>query len=319
MDNVDLSIIIPARNEMFLAKTIEDIFDKARGNTEVIAYLDGAWANPVIKDHPRLTLIHRSEAIGQRAGQNEAARLAKGKYIAKVDAHCGFDEGFDVKLMEDMRDDWVIVPVMRNLHAFDWVCENGHTRYQGPSCAGCAQCGAKEHREFKWIGKTNPQNASYCFDNQPHFQYFKEYCRRPEYKEAKEKTGLTETMSLQGSFFIMTRERYWDLGICDEAFGSWGSQGIEVACKNWLAGGKCMCSHKTWYAHMFRTQGGDFSFPYPQKDRKVQEAKTYARDLFFNNKFDKAIHPLSWLLERFWPVKGWTDEDLSSLKVRENA
>jgi hypothetical protein len=35
---------------------------------------------------------------------------------------------------------------------------------------------------------------------------------------------------------------------------------------------------------MFRTQGGDFSFPYPQKESKVQEAKKKARELFFNNK-----------------------------------
>jgi hypothetical protein len=96
--------------------------------------------------------------------------------------------------------------------------------------------------------------------------------------------------------------------------GSWGSQGIEVACKFWLTGGRVVINHRTWYAHMFRTQGGDFSFPYPQKESKVQEAKKKARELFFNNKFDKAIYPLSWLVEKFWPVKGWTEEDLKKLK-----
>ena len=314
----DLSIIIPSRNEMFLGKTIESILKKSRGNTEVIAYMDGAWADPPIEDHPRLTIIHRSEPIGQRAGQNEAARLAKGKYIAKCDAHCGFDEGFDVKLMADMQDDWTIVPVMRNLWAFDWVCENGHRRYQGPTCPGCAVCGAKEHREFVWEGKNNPQSDSYTFDPTPHFQYFKEYRKTPEYQKMKEATGLTETMSLQGSFFMCTREKYWELGLCDEAFGSWGSQGLEVAIKTWLSGGRCVCSHKTWYGHMFRTQGGDFSFPYPQSDRKIQDAKAYARNLFWNNKWPKAQHKLSWLVEKFWPVPRWTEQDLADLKAKEN-
>ena len=37
----DLSILIPARNEMFLAKTIENILANIEGNTEVIAVLLG--------------------------------------------------------------------------------------------------------------------------------------------------------------------------------------------------------------------------------------------------------------------------------------
>ena len=302
---------------MFLTRTIESILENIKGNTEVIAVLDGRWADPPIKDNPRVTIIHHSESIGQRAATNEAVKLSNAKYVAKCDAHCAFDEGFDVKLMEDMQDNWTMVPVMRNLHAFDWVCEKGHRRYQGPSAPGCATCGAIEHREMKWIGKTNPQLDSYCFDSEPHFQYFKEYRKRPEYQEGL-KTGLTETMSLQGSFFMTTREKYWELGLCDEGFGSWGSQGIEVACKTWLSGGKCMVNHKTWYAHMFRTQGGDFSFPYPQSARKQEDAKAYAKDLFFNSKFDKAIYPLSWLLEKFWPVPGWKQEDLDELKNGKN-
>ena len=313
MSKYDLSIIIPSRNEYYLAKTIENILEKKKGETQIIATLDGAWAEPQIKDHPDVVLIHYSEAIGQRAGCNAAAKLSNAKYIMKCDAHCGFDEGFDVKLLADMQDNWTMVPVMRNLWGFDWKCPDGHTRYQGPS-GPCTQCGKPTERDFKWIGKTNPQSTSYTFDTQPHFQYFKEYRNRPEYKEMKEKTGLTETMSLQGSCFLLTRDKYWELNICDEEFGSWGSQGIEVAVKTWLSGGRVICNHKTWYAHMFRTQGGEFGFPYPQSEKKIQAAKAYAKDLFFNNKFDKAIHPLSWLIEKFMPVPGWNEESIANLK-----
>ncbi len=49
---------------------------------------------------------------------------------------------------------------------------------------------------------------------------------------------LVETMSLQGSCFMMTRKKYWELDICSEDFNSWGQQGVEVACKTWLSGGK---------------------------------------------------------------------------------
>ena len=313
----DLSIIIPARNEMFLAKTIENILENIRGKTQIIAVLDGSWADPQVKDDPRVVLIHYSESIGQRAACNKAALLSDAKYIAKCDAHCGFDEGFDVKLMADMHDDWTIVPVMRNLWAFDWVCPDGHRRYQGPSGV-CTECGKPTTRDFKWIGKTNPQSDSYCFNTEPQFKYFKEYRRRPEYKKMLAETGLTESMSLQGSFFMMTREKYWELNICDEEFGSWGSQGLEVAIKTHLSGGKVMVSHKTWYAHMFRTQGGDFGFPYPQKDRKVKENRKLAGEFFFNNRFDKAVHPLSWLIRKFMPVPEWTTEKIANLEKNQN-
>ena len=35
----DLSILIPARNEMFLGKTIENILENAEADTEIIAIL----------------------------------------------------------------------------------------------------------------------------------------------------------------------------------------------------------------------------------------------------------------------------------------
>jgi len=65
---------------------------------------------------------------------------------------------------------------------------------------------------------------------------------------------------------------------------------------------------------MFRTQGSDFGFPYPISKRDQEKALNYAKDLFFNNKWPKQVHLLSWLVEKFWPVKGWTDEDLAKLK-----
>ncbi len=304
----DLSILIPARNEMFLARTIQDILEKIEGNTEIIAVLDGIWANPPVQDDDRVTLIYHNESIGQRAATNEAAQLSRAKYLMKCDAHCSFDKGFDIKMTSEMQSDWTMVPLMKNLHAFDWICENGHRRYQGKS-GPCTECGKPTTRDVVWIAKESPKSISYCFDSTPHFQYFGDYSKRPEGQGE-----ITETMSLQGSCWMLTREKYWELGICDEAFGSWGSQGIEVAVKTWLSGGRVLCNKKTWYAHMFRTQGGDFGFPYPISGKDQEYAKKYARDLFFNNKWPLQKKPLSWLVEKFWPVKGWTNEDLEKLK-----
>lgn len=304
----NLSIVIPARNEMFLGKTVENILQNIEGDTEIIAVMDGYWANPGIPDDPRVTALHYSQSIGQRAATNRGVALSKAKYIMKADAHCAFDKGFDTKMIAEMHDDWTMVPTMKNLHAFDWVCPEGHRRYQGPS-GPCAICGKETKRDVMWEAKPSPNSTSYCFDPTPHFQYFREYSKRPEAQGE-----ITETMSLQGSCWMLTREKYWELNVCDEAFGSWGSQGIEVAVKTWLSGGRVMVNKKTWYAHMFRTQGGDFGFPYPIKGSDQEKAKSFAKDLFFNNKWPLQKKPLSWLIEKFWPVPGWSEEDLQNLK-----
>ena len=259
----ELSLLIPSRQEMFLRRTIQDILEHAETDVEIIAVLDGAWSDPGVPDHPRVTLIHHSTPIGQRAATNEAARLATGKYVLKCDAHCSFDQGFDVKLMADMQPDWTVVPIMRNLHVFDWVCQNGHRRYQGPS-GPCKECGELTTMDVVWIAKPSPQSKSYCFDATPHFQYFGEFNKRPEGKG-----DLTETMSLQGSCWMLTRDKYFELGMCDEAFGSWGSMGIEIALRTWLSGGRVIVNHKTFYAHMFRGSWQDWGFPYHLSGRQT--------------------------------------------------
>lgn len=311
-----LSILIPSRHEEFLAKTIQDILENTSDQTEIIAVLDGEWSNPPVAQHPRVNVIYLPESIGQRAATNLACRLSKAKYVAKVDAHTAYDKDWDLKMFEAYEktgDNTTMVSTMRNLHTFDWVCKCGFTHYQDKGKI-CPQCGNEMKKKMIWQPRPGTRNWSYCFDSEPHFQYFREYGKRPE---VIAQGDLTETMSLQGSCFMLTREKYWELDICDEALGSWGSQGIEVAVKTWLSGGKVIVNHKTWYAHMFRTKAQNgFGFPYPLSGRQVDNAKSKVRDLFFNNKWDKAIYPLSWLLKKFSPVPGWTKEDLDKLNKK---
>ncbi len=338
-----LSILIPSANEIFLRETVADAVQHFEADSEVIAVLDGKWADPPIPQNDRVNIIYLNKSIGQRAATNLACRLSQAKYVMKVDAHCTFDQGFDRKMLEGFEktgDDVTMVPIMRNLWAFDWKCHRcGWKKYQGPTPERCPQCKDSRYirRKMMWVGKTNPQSTSYTFDSgelarhgyersNPHFQYFKEYTRRPEYKEMKEKTGFTESMSLQGSAFMCTRENYWKWEVSDEKAGSWGNQGIEVALATWLSGGRVLVNHNTWYAHMFRTQGGDFSFPWDAHGSQIQKTKNYIRDKFWKSQHPAQIHPVSWLVEKFSPIElrdksgritGWTAEDLKRLKESE--
>lgn len=306
MPTAQLSVLIPARNEEFLVNTINDLLENTGEETEIIVGLDGYWPPQPIKDNPRVKIFHVSEPIGQRAMQNQLCRLSRARYVAKVDAHCSFDKDFGRKMLnffKEMGDDMVAVPIMKNLHAFDWVCPDGHRHYQdkGNKCT----CGKPMEKEMVWLGKRRPESTSYRFDQEPHFQYFNEFKRRPEYKET-EKKGYNETMSLQGSFFICTRHNYWKYELCDERAGSWGNQGIELACSAWLSGLRVLCNHKTWYAHMFRTKSENgFGFPYHQSDRNINKTKNYIKDKFWNKKHSKQIHDVKWLVDKFAPVPGW--------------
>ena len=329
--SIDLSILIPARNEEWLGLTVEDILRNIEGNTEIIVVLDGfSVPIPTIPNDPRVTIVRHAESIGQRAATNEAARLARGKYLMKVDAHVAFDKGFDVKMLEafkEVGDNATMAPLMKNFHIFDLVCKKcGTRRYQGKNWGYCVlpdgktknpDCDGTDEDQVKdvvWNVKHSPSSFSYLFDPEPHFYYFGSFEKRPECRD----TEINETMSLQGSCFMCTKQKYFELDLCSEEFGSWGSLGIEVACKMWLSGGRVMINRKTWYAHMFRTQGGSFGFPYHLSGSQTAHAKKLAKELFFGNKWPKAIRPLSWLVEKFWPVERWTDEDLATLKSQEN-
>lgn len=319
----ELSILIPSRNEMFLARTIQDILQNIEADTEVIAVLDGVWADPPIPQHERVNLIYVPESIGQRAATNLACKLSKAKYVMKIDAHCAFDKGFDRKMIEGFKqtgDNVTTVPVMNNLHAFSWNCRDCNwKKYQGPTPEKCERCGGTNLRKkMIWQSRSGVHSTSYCFDSEPHFQYFEAWKHREPYLSDKN-TGFTETMSLQGSCFMATREKYWELKLCEEELGNWGNQGIELACKTWLSGGRVLVNHNTWYAHMFRTQGQDFSFPYDLSGREVSRTKRGIADMFFGNSWSKQKRPLSWLIKRFWPILGWSQESLNKLLQSESS
>jgi len=311
---IDLSVLVPARNEEFLQKTIDDLTENAEGNIEIIAILDGYLPDPPLKPNPKLIVIYHPESVGQRLATKEAAKLANGKYLMKIDAHCAFDKGFDVKMMADMQDDWTLLPMMKNLHAFDWVCPDGHRRYQGPSgpcqwkfdgkewvysetkhnTASDKVCGKPTTKDVVWIVKHNPTSTTYRFDKTMHFQYWKDL-------EKRQAGELVESLSIQGSCFMCTREKFFELDLCGDEFGSWGQQGVEVACKSWLSGGRVLVTKKTWYAHMFRTQGGDFGFPYHNPQSEVEKNRELSRQLFQHDKWPKATRKFQWLLDKFNP------------------
>src|SRR3990167_4684008 len=306
-NSYQLSICIPSRNEEFLGRTIQDLLEHTSETSEIIAILDGYLPDPPLPVSPRVTVIYNPVSVGQREGANQAVKLSKAKYVLKLDAHCAVDENFDTKMikaMEELGDDTTLIPAMRNMHIFDWVCPEGHRRYQSPSGV-CETCRKPTTKDIVWIPKKSPTTFTFRFDKTMHFQYFSELAKRPENIKGALKldgtydTNYRETMSIQGSCFMSTREKYLELGLCGEEFHSWGQQGVEVACKTWLSGGRVIANLNTWHAHTFRTRGGDFGFPYSNPQNLVNENRELSRELFQRDKWPQAKRKFQWILDKF--------------------
>lgn len=280
--NIDVSIIIPARNEMYLEKTIRDILANAESSIEVIVLLDGYIPEPqIVTNDDRVNFIHHQESIGQRQSINEGARLAKGKFIMKLDAHCALDKGFDVKLMADCEYNWTVIPRMYNLDIETWK--------------------PKLHKktDYMYIG-WNEKNELRSL-----------YYTGLEWKKWHARTeDVDDTMGLMGPCFFMHKDRFWELGGCDEGHGSWGSQGIEIACKSWLSGGRLVVNKNTWFAHWFR---GNIGFPYPMSGKQVENARKYSESLWLKNKWDKQVRPFQFLIDKFNPPS-WENKKIGTMR-----
>jgi glycosyltransferase involved in cell wall biosynthesis len=278
MDKV--SILIAARNEPYLQRTINSAFEKAEGEVEVIAVLDGY--RPEIKDHKNLTLIYHPESIGQRPAINQAAALATGKYIFKVDAHCIFDEGYDVKLSADCDYDWTTVPTRHGVREDKWEKRSGRVNYMRMTSP--SERGDFGLRAAAWY----------------------EYRERPCAKNV-----LDDIMILQGSGWFLHKKRFWELGGLDEKHGHWGAMGCEIACKTWLSGGRLVRNKKTWYAHWQRGRrhslAGSTSRFYYLPRQVIRDAHEYAKSLWFLNRWPLQVRKFTWILDKFAPVPFWRE------------
>lgn len=319
-----LSIVIPARNEVcydidLLSETIKNLLENTTDACQIITILDGYWPNEPIPAHPRVTVIHHSQSIGQRAATNEGVRVATGEWVCKLDAHCAVGPEFDVRLLQGAQPHWTIVPGQYNLQVFQWKCKRcDWTKDQSPKPPKCEKCGSRYVKQVKvWQprdgqgGRRRAYTHSWRFDSTLTFQYWGQYaadeahCKkhnvpfRPETQQP-----IHDTMCLLGACWAIRRERYIELDMCDTAFGSWGQQGVEVALKTHLSGGELKVNQNTWFAHFFRV--GGLNFPYPDGGRK-ERAVARSKELFLSNKWDKQVHPLSWLIDKFAPVPDWFD------------
>jgi hypothetical protein len=282
----DLSILIAARNEKYLARTVENILANIEGDTEVIVVCDGEQAEPALTPDPRVQVIRYEKSIGQRPAINAAARASRAQFIMKCDAHCAFDKGFDVKLMADCEYDWTVIPRQYQLEEETW-----EPKLRKKTDSMFFRSPYSDYKPFQ-IG---------FYDKNCYLYFKKEY---QAWKKAEWRQGdICDTMASLGACFFMHRDRFWELGGLDEEHGHWGQMGVELGCKAWLSGGRQVVNKKTWFAHLWRRTA-----PWPMNAKSQQAARDYSKDLWINGKWPLQKRPLSWMIEHFGPVPTWNGQ-----------
>lgn len=257
----ELTIIIPAYKDKDLQRTIDDIRAKAETSPEIIVILDGYEANI-----NGATVVRHPKRLGMRASINDGAKMASRKYLLKCDAHCIFDQGFDTKLLKEIQDNWVVIPRRYKLDTDKWqICEDD----SGPI-------------DYERLVIDRPEKISGI----------------PWRQRAEERKDvlIDETMVFQGSCWLMSKNHWDRLGGLQEAgYGTFTQEPIEIALKTWLGGGQVIVNKTTWYAHKHRK----FKRTYHFNHQEIEAGNKYSQDFWLNNRWDKRIHDLDWLMKKF--------------------
>jgi len=307
-----LSVIIPSRNTPefpLLQKSVDDLFDNARGEVEVIIVLDGFWPNPPLKERPNQIIIHNAEPKGMRHGINSGARIARGKYIMKCDDHCAFGIGYDIALTVECDDDWLVVPSRYALDGTVWLAGPDPSK---PVSEGWMWKFSKgrPYGPIDYLYMTYP----FTLDNQFGFgfhgkKWTGEFGLGRGYFHREEKLKhipIDDILSFQGSCWFMPKALYERIGGMQQEGYFDHQEAQELGFKVWLSGGRCVVNKKTWYAHLHK--GDLWGRGYRLLKHKMINSQIYSCDIWMNNKWEGQTRPLKYLIDKFWPLEQWPQD-----------
>ena len=268
-------MIIPSRNEKYLAKTVDDIFAKTRGKIEVIVILDEQ--DQKLTSRPNLIIQKKIGPPGMKSAINQGVKVASGEYIMKTDAHCMFGEGFDKILIENHQDNWIQIPRRYSLQVETWSI------------------------------KPNRPSVDYEYFLYPFAEVTSVRTGGKWHQRAQDRKELLidETMVFQGSCWLMKKDYYNNvcrLEINPETKDEFVLEPEELAFKSWLSGGKVMVNKKTWYAHYYKDQG--FRGYFLDK-RSMRKQRIFHIDYWMHDKWPKATKKMEWFVNQFMPIPGW--------------
>jgi glycosyltransferase involved in cell wall biosynthesis len=275
-----LSVVIPARNEPFVAETVTDLLTHAQGPVEVIVVLDGPCATPPRwPEDPRLKVIVHETPHGMRPSINEAVGVAQGDAILKCDAHCAFSPGYDTALTLELEPSWVVVPRRYSLDPTRWAVLFDER--------------PRDAHTLEWPFKV--PNAPVLRARTWH-----------ERGAARAHVLLDDELSSQGSCWVMSRSQWERVGPLDAAhYGPFIQEFQEIGFKTWLSGGRVKVNKQTWYAHWYKRTGQGYAL----SKRESREGIAFSMRQWFHDEWDgPRVRTFASLIDQFGPLPGWPDD-----------
>ncbi len=268
-----LSIIVPARNEPYLNKTIMDVLEKATGNVDIYVVLDGYEPTDLFTHN----LVHNIRIpLGDggchgRHGINMAVDLTDADFLLKLDAHCLLAKGFDEQLIKDSKENRVQVPRRFRLDALEWrILEDGRPPIDYEFIIFSVLATNKFIWGTKWDDKRGPM--------------------------------IDDVMHFQGSCWFMPKAWFKKCGLMQtEGYGGFVQEPEEIIFKTLKNGGEVKVNKNTSYAHFHKNLEDRKWFIFPEDELKKGYEYSFnkwvieERELFEN------------LINRFWPIPGWPD------------
>jgi glycosyltransferase involved in cell wall biosynthesis len=286
-----VSIVLPSRNEMFLNRTIDEIYDKASGEIQVIPVMDGEWADPMPEDRKSMVVVKLGKSQGMRRAINVGVSVAKGKYIMKLDAHCALDEGFDEKLKEKHEPDWVSIPRRYSLDPDEWT---------------------PRRRAIDYCYLSFPDNPGDWGGPGYHGRVWGDRNKNKELRNIP----IDDQMSFQGSCWFMEKEYFRFLKLLDVPhYGPFWQEAQEIGPKCFYSGGRLVRNKTTWYAHLHK--GKRFGRGYFLSSKSIDNCTEWTSQFIegavdLGDRFKK--RNLKDWVEKFWPIPGWPEDWEEQLK-----
>jgi len=272
-----LSVILPSRQEPHLARTVADVLGQATGRVEAIVVLDGWWPSPELPDDRRVKTLHWGTPQGLRPSINAGMALAQGDVLMKLDAHCALSRGYDQTLTAACQDHEIVVPAKHSLEPTTWTPFRDPWHYS--------------YLSWPWT-RGSHGGESKAYD--------------PSYNHAREATRIDETMTFQGSAWMMRRSHWDRLKPMDHAHYYYAQEAEELGLRTWLGGGRVLIVKDAWYAHLWKGRSNPRTFT--RERQRWNEAMIWCARYWMTNQWEARTHDYVWLIRKFWPLPGWPDD-----------
>jgi hypothetical protein len=306
-----LSVVIPSSEDRWLAQTINDVFDKAAGPVEVIAVLNNYSPTRPLPERPGLTYLHEPRQ-SMRAALNAARSYVRGEFVAKSDEHCLFSPGFDEVLKADCPDNALIIPRRYSLDPENWKIEENGKGPRDQHYLSSPIWSIREKSDYSMHGLEWPRRT-------------RERLKQPG---ALVEDSVEETMSWQGSFYLMQRSHYERLGpLQEELWGSFAAEPQELGLKTQLGGGQLLVSKKCYYAHLHK--GKKYGRGYRPNKAEISSHHEFNAWYWMTDQWPGQCMSFLSFLSRWRPIPTWPDDvlnrweeyvpkgaDLATLKAR---